>query len=284
MPCSPSRIAPFCAALLCTAVLGVTNARAEPSAEANETAEPQAKVKKVTGETLALEAAKVQDEHCATTAARDTTRALKSIATVGEVWARLSEQYEKSGESFLLYWRGVLAQCMDQERRGLKDLKEFVAESGSSTLWTALVKDARRRIRQLERRIGVGTTKTMPSPPSAGGRTPGIVLGASLAGGSLATGIAAIDRWNRAVEAGDRLENKSEDPAVALVDQADFQLGAAEQDATQILSAVSAGLGAGAAIAFIVTAAAGGNSQAAIKPPTLVPTLGGAALHWELQW
>ena len=53
------------------------------------------------------------------------TAALKSIATVGEVWARLSEQYEKSGESYLLYWRGVLAQCMDQEDRALCGLAAF---------------------------------------------------------------------------------------------------------------------------------------------------------------
>jgi len=271
--------------LLCVALLESVPAQAAQTAQPGESVEPKAKVKKITGETLALEAAEVQSAHCADAYSAETTRALQSIAAVGEVWARVSVQYEDSGETFLLYWRGVLAQCMDQEARGLKDLKEFVAESGSSTLWAALVKDAARRIRQLERKLGGGAAAA-----SARGNAPrpGAVIGISLAAGSAGTGIAAAISWGLAMERSNELTSH-ENPTLHS-DSTDtsnspntFKEGESYAAATPRLAAVSVGLGLGAAVAFIIHAATANQPQAA-APPLLVPTVGGAAVVWEARW
>ena len=61
--------------------------KTEPATGDDTTQPAPAKAKKITGETLALEAAEVQNKHCADAYGRDTTRALQSIATVAEVWA-----------------------------------------------------------------------------------------------------------------------------------------------------------------------------------------------------
>jgi hypothetical protein len=284
----PVQPALFALALLCITVLGAEEVQAQDAAPAETAVETpsEPEPKPVSGETLALEAAQVQSDHCADAYREDTTKAARSITAVGDVWARLSEQYEVSGESFLLYWRGVLAQCMDQEERGFRDLEAFVAESAESPLWAALVKDAMRRLRQLERKTA-RTRLVRRSPPRATGGPPaGIVLGAALAAGSLATGIAAADRWRRAIGSGAALELDGQrgNEILSLKDDLRFQAGENEALATTVLGAVSAGLGAGAVVAFIISGATASSSHAAIAPPLLLPTPGGAAVLWELRW
>ena len=244
-----------------------------------------AKEKKITGETLALEAAEVQNKHCADAYGRDTTRALQSIATVAEVWARVSEQYEKSGETFLLYWRGVLAQCMDQEERGLTDLKGFVAESGSSTLWVALVKDATRRIRQLERKTGT-SSGPRPLAPDEARAAVGVILGGSLAAGSALSGVVAGIRWEEAKgHAADIYAGEGDTGEVAnLATNPSFGDGTTSSRQGIALGAASIAMGAGALVSFIIAARAGGEASAAHVPPLLVPTATGAVVTWEARW
>jgi hypothetical protein len=240
-----------------------------------------AKEKKITGETLALEASDVQNKHCADAYGRDTTRALQSIATVAEVWARVSEQYEKSGETFLLYWRGVLAQCMDQEERGLTDLKGFVAESGSSTLWVALVKDANRRIRQLERKTGISSARPTPLAPDEARAAAGVILGGSLAAGSALSGVVAGIRWQEALDrAGDIYTVEVDN----LEDNTLFKEGRTNSQQGIALGAASIAMGAGALVSFIIAARAGSEAGAEYLPPLLVPTATGAVVTWEARW
>jgi hypothetical protein len=282
---------PFAAvlALLFAVGLTATNAHAQTEAkkveageEANAAEAPKPKEKPVTGETLALEAAQVQSEHCADAYGRDMTRALKSIAAVGNVWARLSEQYEKSGETFLRYWRGVLAQCMDQEARGLADLQAFVAESGSNTLWAALVKDAKRRIRQLERKTGASRAAAAgPLAPEKAKALAGVIVGGSLTAGSVVSSILAKSYWDSSLA-----------QAAAIYDaeieglKGSDQLSDGQQafDTSIVLTTAAIAMGAGAVVSFIVAARTGSSAGTAQAPPILVPTRSGAVVTWEARW
>jgi len=277
----------ICLALLLAVGLSTGAARAQDTANEGAPAsdtlvkEAQPKKKRITGETLALEAADVQNNHCADAYGRDTTRALQSIATVGAVWARVSEQYEKSGETFLLYWRGVLAQCMDQEARALEDLKGFAKESGSSTLWVALVKDAARRIRQLERKMGtsgMGPTRLGPEKAKA---VVGVIIGGSLAAGSALSGVAAGIRWEQALNRADDIYTGEIDN---LEDNALFKDGTTNSQQGIALGAAAIAMGTGALVSFIVAAGTGSNASAAHAPPILVPTSTGAVVTWETRW
>ncbi len=250
-------------------------------AQAQDTgAEEQPVAAPASGESLALEAAQVQERHCARAYGRDMTRALQSIAEVAGVWARVSEQYEKSGESYLLYWRGVLAQCMDQEEKGLIDFKAFVSRSGSSSLWAALVRDADRRIRQLERKTAGGGRRSKPVPgnPRIGA---GLALGASLAAGSAVSAALAGVRWNEAlleaeiIYGGEVADLANSDP---------FKDGTTYSQQGIALGIAAVAMGTGSLVSFIVAASSARDARAAHAPPLVVPTPTGAVVTWEARW
>ena len=70
----------------------------------------------------------VHTEHCADVAAAATsTKTAQQTAIVTDAWSTLIEVYEATGRSYLLYWRGLLAQCLGQEERAGQDLQLFVA-------------------------------------------------------------------------------------------------------------------------------------------------------------
>ena len=123
-------------------------------------------------EKLALESHQVLAEHCADTASDDMTVAAESVAVVSDVWARVSAELEASKKVYLLYWRGVLAQCLNQNERALIDLKKFIVERQDSTLWPDLVDDSKKRVKRLERKA--------EGPPRI---SPGWFLGGGLAAG-----------------------------------------------------------------------------------------------------
>ena len=262
--------------LFCAFVGSVEIARAQETA-----AEEQPAAAPASGESLALEAAQVQEKHCARAYGRDMTRALQSIAEVAGVWARVSEQYEKSGESYLLYWRGVLAQCMDQEEKGLIDLKAFVSRSGSSSLWAALVRDADRRIRQLERKTGAGggrRSRPLPGNPRLGA---GLALGISLAAGSAVSAAVAGVRWNEALLQAQIIYD-GEVPDLA--DSDPFKDGTTYSQEGIALGIAAVAMGTGSLVSFIVAASAGRDARAAHAPPLVVPTSTGAVVTWEARW
>ena len=252
------------------------------TAQAQDTrAEEQPVAAPASGESLALEAAEVQEKHCARAYGKDMTRALQSIAEVAAVWARVSEQYEKSGESYLLYWRGVLAQCMDQEEKGLIDLKAFVLKSGSSSVWVALVRDADRRIGQLERKTGGGggrRSNPVPGNPRLGA---GLALGVSLAAGSAVSAAVAGVRWNEALLQAQIIY----DGEVAdLADSDPFKDGTTYSQEGIALGIAAVAMGTGSLVSFIVAASSGRDARAAHAPPLVVPTPTGAVVTWEARW
>jgi len=131
-------------------------------------------------EALAREAQQVVEGYCSDAVADDVTLAAESVATVSAVWARVSASLESNQKVYLLYWRGVLGQCLDQEDKALADLKGFLDTHGDSSTWASLVTDAERRVRQLERRTTGGAVPRGPVAPVVVGG-----IGAGVAGGLL---------------------------------------------------------------------------------------------------
>jgi len=152
---------------LLTIVAALSVAPSALAQEQESSADPES-------EALAQEAHAVLLTHCAEAGGADMTRAAESVAVVSDVWARVSAQVESSRKVYLLYWRGVLAQCLDQEERALQDLQSFVGARKGSDLWAGLISDAERRITRLERQV------TGPRPVE-----PGWLVGGGLAGREL---------------------------------------------------------------------------------------------------
>jgi hypothetical protein len=68
---------------------------------------------------------------------------------VTEVWQDVIASYEQTGATFLLYWRGVLGQCLGQAERAAKDLELFVALEEKEDTFATQVRDARTRLRRM---------------------------------------------------------------------------------------------------------------------------------------
>ncbi len=140
-------------------------------------------------ESLAAEAVRVHHEHCSDAAQDDVTIAAKSVAVVSDVWARVSTELESSRKGYLLYWRGVLGQCLDQEVKALADLRAFLDSGVDRSIYAQQLADARRRVKQLSRKL---------SGRSAHPGTAGFVAGGALAGGGAIAGVLAAWQWGQA--------------------------------------------------------------------------------------
>ncbi len=93
----------------------------------------------------------VHTEHCADVAAAATsTKTAEQTAVVTDAWSTVIGVYESTGRSYLLYWRGLLAQCLGQEERAGQDLQLFVALEQYDQRFDSLIKDARRRLRRMK--------------------------------------------------------------------------------------------------------------------------------------
>ena len=81
---------------------------------------------------LAALAASVHGEHCSAVAAGRATAAAEAMAAVTPVLAALSRAHDQSADPSLLYWRGVLNQCLDQgDRAGDRAMQGGPARSES---------------------------------------------------------------------------------------------------------------------------------------------------------
>lgn len=229
-------------------------------------------------EAVAQEANRVRDELCSAGADADTTLAAKSLSEVTRVWAEVSEELDRSRKVYLLYWRGVLGQCLSQEERAIDDLRRFVQSQDGRNLWQSLVDDAKLRLQRL---IATGSkdTREPPPPPNPGG-----VVGVFLAGGAGASGGLAYWQWANAEAKAQEMyaTPHTGDDLLALGAEGDqFQL------TSRILVGTAAGLGTAAVISWIVGGATGGSSsrQAALMPSfAVLPAPQGATLVLAGRW
>ena len=148
---------------------------------------------------MALEAQLTVEKYCANAAGDDVTLAANSVVAVGAVWAAVSAEADAGTESYLLYWRGVLGACLKQSEKAEDDLERFIAEASSDEGLAALVKDATRRLRRLQRgerrpAKGIGATTTKRFATSAPSSVPPesvVLLGAGGAMTAIGFGLAA---------------------------------------------------------------------------------------------
>ncbi len=226
-------------------------------------------------EALAQEAHQVLIDHCADAAGGAVTTAAESVAVVSDVWARVSAEVESSHKVYLLYWRGVLAQCLDQEERAIADLKTFVRVRGDSTLWAGLVQDAEKRLRQLERVAGRGGPVVSPF----------LGLGIGLGAGSLAFGIGSAAAWAES----QRIMNNEVYPKGLSGDDLlrSIQNGLSAADASRALGGAAVATGVGSAVFLVLHfAAPQGSSTVALRRggPIVQPTAQGVVLGWTGRW
>lgn len=226
-------------------------------------------------EALAARASSTVDEHCSDAAQADVTLAAESVARVSTVWAEVSKALEDSRKVYLLYWRGVLGQCLNQEEKALDDFEEFLRARGGSMSWASLVDDAERRIRVLKRKLGV-----RPDPPPG---APGFVVGAALAGGAAASGGLSGWQWSEALATMDALAAGEHVGGDAAAYQT---AGDSAATTSHVLAGTAAGLGAAAAISIVIgaTRPPKGARTAHTVVPVLVPTEGGAVAGLAGRW
>ncbi len=245
-------------------------------------------------EALALEAQQVVNEHCAEAAVGNSiTKAAVAVARVSDVWARLSTQLEVSHKVYLLYWRGVLGQCLDQEERAIEDLRAFVAVRADSALWAGLVLDANSRLRRLERAQGMTAAKQQPlapvlrplPPPTP--RSGGIALGIGLSSAALVTGVLSGWQWQQAKTQVDEIysEPHPQRSTTGVLSLDDLE-GAMNSHArgSYVLTGVTVALGIGSMVSFMFAATHKTAPVSAAAVPVLVPMPGGAAALWEIRW
>ncbi len=244
---------------------------ASPAAaeEAPATADPAA---------LAQEAHQVLSAHCAEAAGGAMTAAAESVAVVSNLWARISAAVESHPEGYLLYWRGVLAQCLSQEERALQDLQTFVEIRADSDAWPDLLVDARKRNRRIERRLGKSTLASIKP-----GEVVGVGFGAALAVASVASAIVSASRWQGAL---DHAAAMYQDKYITQSDYDDnFAQGEQLFDSHFAPAGVAIGCGIGSAIAFTITLLSSRSKpSASVRAPLLAPTRSGAVLLWEGRW
>lgn len=102
-----------------------------------------------TADELAGLAAEVHQQHCADIYGGDIDLAAEGYSAVAPVWQQVNEVYAEEEQSFLLYWRGLLAQCLGQVEQCVADLEGFVEAEGETGNLEAMVRDANRRLRRL---------------------------------------------------------------------------------------------------------------------------------------
>lgn len=98
---------------------------------------------------VAADAWAVHQAECAEVAAGTDAAAADSMAEVTAVWQQVISTYEQTGATFLIYWRGVLGQCLGQAERAATDLQLFVALEENSDTFASQVRDARTRLRRM---------------------------------------------------------------------------------------------------------------------------------------
>jgi len=258
-------VVPACLLSVCGLLLLSTPCKAQEQAVESDPA----------AEALARLASQTRDEHCSGVAGRNITLAARAFTPVSEIWARVSYHYEMNGTVYLLYWRGVLEDCLNQEQQARHDLITFAAAAEDDPVWSDLVRDAQQRVRRIDTRLS-----------AAGGRDPATVmgLGIGLGIGSAALAGAAGLAWDRSQEIAVRdiypIDGLTGQQLAEAYKAAQTQAGV-----SYALVGAAIGCAVGSVISFVMTVPRGSKPRASRpSPPVLVPSRAGAIVHWQVQW
>jgi hypothetical protein len=221
---------------------------------------------------LAERAATAHERHCSDVSSAGATKAAQAMQQVVPLLAEVSETWDRTKEPFLLYWRGMLQQCLGQEDRAISDLQAYVALAGSDPVHAAPVAEARRRLARL------GHAVRVERPPPRPG-TPGVVVGSVLLGaGGVLGGFSGWKAQRARIAQGEFDAGQRPWSATVLV----LEEGQAEAEAANGFLAGAVASGVGGVVAMVVAGAvskgAGGRVAAAVTPLEggAVLTVGGA--------
>ena len=128
---------------------------------------------------VAAEASEVRDRYCSDASDDLITLQAEGTARVSAVWARVSRSYDASHAVYLLYWRGLLGQCIDKMDRVRQDLEAFLAAVADDPAYSGQARDARRRLRRIQVNEASITRAADPRPGI------GVGIGVAAAGGVL---------------------------------------------------------------------------------------------------
>lgn len=146
---------------------------------------------------LAVRASEVHALDCAKAQGVDIAAAVEGLGKVASVWAELDAalQGSETPQPYLLYWRGLLAQCLGRDGEAVSDLQGFLqaaeflgaVDDDRQSGLAGMTKDAQRRVRQLNRRAaGAGTSISGPVSTRRGAGA-GLLIGG---GGAAVAGFA----------------------------------------------------------------------------------------------
>lgn len=114
---------------------------------------------------VAGEAYEVHSQYCSETGAQaNTTATAEAAGQVNPVWLKVDRVWNESGHMYLLYWRGILADCLNFRELAIQDLRYFLGSDPDENMFSALIRDARIRLR----RMGEPAEALPPPIPAAG--------------------------------------------------------------------------------------------------------------------
>jgi hypothetical protein len=105
----------------------------------------------------AVRANEVNRKLCGDAYSADVDRAADATRRVADAWAEVDRVHEQTRSSYLLFWRGVLAQCLGRPESARDDLEQFVAAEDRKGPFADLVRQAERRLRRLGRKSEPGS-------------------------------------------------------------------------------------------------------------------------------
>lgn len=117
-------------------------------------------------EDAAIAATDVQQEHCADLGAEGNEGSYATaMASVAPVVNQLSDAYDETGAIYLLYWRGVLLQCIQSPDLAATNLRWFLG-GVEGDMFANQIRDAKTRLRRMgEKPLPL----TPPKPDKAAG-------------------------------------------------------------------------------------------------------------------
>ena len=229
-------------------------------------------------EEVAAKAQKVHEEYCAKVAGAGAEGdAARATVEVGEVWAAVADVHEATGATWLLYWRGLLAQCIGQEERAADALVKFLESDPTSEGLAAMARDARKRLGRLRPDYVVPKLKRSPPTPEQHRRRGQIAGGVVLALGAGGAGVGSGFGFVHLSATHATLTNARHTTAEVegLLDQGDGQIAAG----------IGLALGAGAAVAASIAVLARAGTRPRVEVAVLAaPIAGGVALGLGGSW
>ncbi len=225
-------------------------------------------------EKAAKNAEKAVAKHC-TNALGEGEEAAPAATALKTEREAVAKTLEERGQLQLLYWRGVISQCLEDDNTALNDFNTFLTGRGDSTQWQSLADDAERRIADLE--MYEEPPETTKATPTVDAR---LVTVAGLGGSSVVFGILSGAAWGASQQQAEVLYAGGHvgSDIQTYLDAGDQ---AANGSAALGVSSLITGVAAGAlALIFYKPWQRGGVALA----PVVVPHEQGAAFHLTGEW